>query len=111
MHGPGGIERRQLQTLSQTGEGVALDGGRAVHPPSEQQVLDQELVWQEAGEVSVLALLLLPLWLLQQNHHHVHGEQPAHHLQKSPQHTVHLWTTDPSALSSSCWTIQQHLTK
>lgn len=68
---------------------MALDSGRAVHSPIEQQVLDQELVRQKAGELNVLTLLRSPLWLLQQNHHHVYREQPVYHLQTPEHQTVH----------------------
>lgn len=86
---PRDVERRQLQTLGQAGKSVALNSGRVVHPPSKQQALDQELVWQEAGELWVQTLFRPPLWLLQQNHHHIHGKQPAHHLHKAAKQTVH----------------------
>jgi len=86
---PGGVERGQLQTLGEGGQGVALDCGRVVHPPIEQQFLDQELVRQEEGELRVLTLPQTPLGLFQQNHHHVHRKQPAHHLEEAAQHTVH----------------------
>lgn len=80
VDGSGDIERRQLQTLGQAVEGVALDSGRFIRPSSEQNVLNKELVRQKAGELWVLTLLWIPLGLLQQNHHHIHREQPGHHL-------------------------------
>lgn len=89
MDGPGDVERRQLQTLCQAVEGVALDSRGVVHPPSKQQALDQELVWQEASKLRVWTLLRLPLWLLKQNHHHIDGEKPVHHLHKPEHQTVH----------------------
>lgn len=61
VDGPGGVEGRQFQTLGQAGQGVALDGRGGVHPPGEQQTLDQELVRQEGGELGVLALFWLSL--------------------------------------------------
>lgn len=87
MDGPSDVERRQLQTLCKAVERVALDSRGVVHPPSEQQALDQEFVWQETSKLRVRTLLRLPLWLLKQNHHHIDGEQPVHHLQKPEQQT------------------------
>lgn len=45
VNGPSGIERRQLQTLSQAGQSMSLNGGGAVEPSGKQQVLDQKFVW------------------------------------------------------------------
>lgn len=85
VNSPSDVERGQLQTLSQTREGVALDGGRWVHPPSKEHVVDQKLLWQEVGELGILTLIRTSLGMLQQNHHHVHGEQTMDHLQRSEQ--------------------------
>lgn len=68
--------------MSEAGQSVALDGWGAVGPLSKQQVMDQELVWEETGKVGILTFFWLPLWLLQQHHHHVHREQPVDHLQE-----------------------------
>lgn len=80
VDGSGGIERRQLQALSQAVQSMALDSGRFVHPSSKEQVLDKGAVHQETNKVRISTLLRSSLWLLQQNHHHIHREQPVHHL-------------------------------
>lgn len=80
VDGSGGVERRQLQALSQAVQSMALDSGRFIHPSSKEQVLDKGAVHQETTKVRISTLLRSSLWLLQQNHHHIHREQPVHHL-------------------------------